>query len=181
MDRAVLQADVSRDDIDDAALRSGWQLTNVLPGGAERPAQMIYAAQQGRTVLYLVEDGRLDVLYFAAAGEGSKALMDEVRGELRCCEPDDYRPLVADLADVMRLRRGLGLLVLTQPEPDAEALRVFEQALVHDDLQARSVALTAVTYAPWPALKPLIGRVVADDPLPALRATAAQLLAALFP
>ena len=180
MQRAVLKAEVTRDDIDDAAMRCGWQLTNVLPGGAERPAQMIYAALGGRIVLYLVEDGRLDVLYFAAAGEGAGEVIEQVRGELPCCDPGAHQELIGDTADVMRLRRGLGILVLQTPEPDEAAVAVFERALAHEDLQVRSVALNAATYAPWPALKPLIERVAAQDPLPALRASAAQLLVALF-
>ncbi len=180
MQRVVLTSEVTRDDIDDAAMRCGWQLTNVLPGSAQQPAQMIYAALRGSLVLYLVEDGRLDVLYFAAAGDGAREALAQVRRELACCDENAHHQYLAGADDVAHLRRGLGILVLQSKTASDEAVALFERVLSHADLQIRSLGLVAATYAPWPQLRTAIERVAQHDPLPQLRANASQLIAVLF-
>ena len=181
MIRAVLHTEVSRDDIDDAALRCGWQLTNIITGSAQQPAQMMYAAREGRTPLYLVEDARLDALYFASQGEGADEVMAQVQEQLHCCAADAHHQWLNNFDDVKRVRRGLGIMVLQVSPPDDAALKLMEQALTHPNEQVRTLALTAVSYAPWSALRPTIETLIKNDPNTAVRAAATQLLTALFP
>ncbi len=174
--RIVLSETVTRDDIDDAMHRCGWQLTNVVPPTGHHPGQLIFAAPDPETILYLVQDVRLGVLYVAAMGQAPEAVLSRVRSELDCCDPGSWAELVDDPSDLDRFRRGMAILALASPGPSPERIERFADALSHADNPVRAVALTAAGYAPWPELRPALEPVRDHDPLEELRSAAAQLL-----
>lgn len=166
--RAVLHADVDRDAIDDAAARLGWQLVNIIPAAERRPAQIIFAAPEG--YVHLIDDERLEVRYLQAPGPL------DVGDELRCYEDDDHQRLCADEGDVDAMKLGLALLVLHAAGPDAARVALLGRALVSEHESVRAAAFTAVTYAPWPALRPHLELMRDCDPNPVLQRGAAQWL-----
>ena len=107
----VLRQNATRDDVDDAVLRCGWQLTNVLPASAEQPRQLIYATRDGRTV-YLIDDVRLGVRYLAMTGEGAAELLRSVEGlSILRGEPLTAAQLEGPV-DLLALRRGVAVPAL---------------------------------------------------------------------
>jgi len=167
---------VTRDDIDDAMHRCGWQLTNVVPPTGHHPGQLMFAAAQPDTVLYLVQDERLGVIYVAALGQSAAAVLDQVRFELPCAEADGWRELTADPSDLESYRRGLAILALACPGATEPGIESFTAALSHTDPQVRTVALTAASYALWPELRSGLEQLRDQDPQSELRAAAAQLI-----
>jgi len=69
-------------------------------------------------------------------------------------------------------------LLVSEPEPHHVA--ALRRGLAHDDAQMRSSALTACTYAPWPAVREAVEHVATSDPQPTLRASATQVLGVFF-
>jgi hypothetical protein len=176
MKRMVLRQNATRDDVDDAVLRCGWQLTNVLPASAERPRQLIYATRDGRTV-YLIDDVRLGVTYLAVTGEGAAELLRSVEGlSILRGEPLTAAQLEGAV-DLLALRRGVAVPALSLESPSQEVVEAFERALEHADPQVRAIALTAASYALWPELRAVIERVRDGDSEAALRKTAATVQA----
>ncbi len=174
--RIVLSETVTRDAIDDAMHRCGWQLTNVVPPTGLHPGQLIFAAAEPETILYLVQDGRLGVIYVAALGQGAEAVLSQVRFELPCCDVDSWGELVDDPSDLERFRRGLAIMALTAPGPSPERVARFVRALSHADSRVRRAALTAASYAVWPDLRSALEAVRDHDPIDELRSGAAQLI-----
>ena len=175
--RVVLRDEVSRDDIDDAMHECGWQLTNIMPPQAHQPGQIIFTTPAADGFFHLVEDGRLGLLYFVGSGEAAEACLTQAREQLSCYLPGEHEQLLADPDQLERYRRGLALMVLTQPTVDRTAL---ERAFAHQDASVRAAALTALTYAPQPQLRPVVEAMRDDDPQAQLRTSAAQVLAALY-
>ena len=171
-----MRESVTRDDIDDAMHRCGWQLTNVVPPTGHHPGQLMFAAAQPETVLYLVQDLRLGVIYVAAMGQSAAALLDQVRFELPCEDADTWRELTADPQRLEPYRRGLAILALASPGASQAGVECFTAALNHPEPNVRTLALTAASYAPWPELRPALEQVRDQDAQPELSRAAAQLL-----
>jgi hypothetical protein len=176
--RVVLRDEVERDQLDDLAQRVGWRLSNVIPATAELPAQVIFSTRQALTHVFMVEDARLGAAYLMATGpECAKA-------EAHCRQlPHVDRDQLAEMLKPSASRavrcRGLGLLVLLAgAEPEEGDPKILCDALQHADEVVRTSALTACSYAPWPALDAALRRVRQDDATASLRHVAQQLLAA---
>lgn len=180
-ERVVLTDRVSRDDIDDAMVRCGCRLTNVYPGSATHPGQVVFATRDRQSLLYLVEDGRLGVLYVAGTGPTIDGALDEVRAQLAHHDERDIETLTSDPSDEARYARGLALTVLTAAEPpSAEQLQVLERGLTTPVAAIRQAALVAVTYAPWPQLERAVQQLANGDPDLVVRANAERLLVTLY-
>jgi len=173
----VLRQSATRDDVDDAVLRCGWQLTNVLDASAERPLQLIYATPDGRTV-YLIDDVRLGVTYLAVTGEGaSEFLRRSVEGLSILRGEQLTAAQLEGPVDLQAFRRGVAVPALSLDSPSRGVVAVFERAFAHADPQVRAIVLTAASYALWPELRASIERVRDGDSTPALRKTAAAVMA----
>jgi hypothetical protein len=157
--RLVLRDDVTRDAVDDAAARAGWQLSNVLPASERQPAQIIFSAASG--YVYVVDELRLGVMYLQIASDAPAALMAEARALLSCHDDDDYAALFAQ-GDAAA---GLAVAAL-QGDEDARP-------------EIRALALAAASYALWPGLRPALSQMASDEALAPLRQAASQLLAAI--
>lgn len=179
--RVALRDTVTRDDIDDAAAACGWQLTNIIPPTETHPGQFIYASGDRRSLIYLVEDGRLGVCYVAVAGSTAGSVLDEVRAKLSCYTDDEIYELLDQPADDTALARAYGLLVLGTTEPGERFCQALAGGLWHDSLLVRRAALTALTYAPLPPLKPHVARLAAEEQDAVLAATAKEVLQRMFP
>lgn len=192
--RAVLTSTVTRDDVDDAMVGAGFRLVNVVDALPGRPGQLLFARDAGASYVYVIDDLRLGVTYLAATRrpeareQGAPApagVIEELRGALPCHEPSEHRALLASLdADAPRgddeaIGLGLALLVLTDPQSDGAEDRL-RAALKHRSPRVRAAALTAVTYAPEPALVPSLLAMQTSDPDPSLKEAAARVLQSLF-
>jgi hypothetical protein len=173
----VLRDEVTRDDLDDAAVRRGWQLSNVLPASSERPAQIIFADVGLDSFLYVVDERRLGVMYLTASGADAAAMMACARAELSCYAADDHVELLD--GDVAQVKRGLALLVMHADTARADAVRCLSAALRHAKPDVRSAALTAASYALWSELRPVLAEIAIKDEVSALRAAAGQLVVLL--
>ncbi len=176
--RVVLRDEVTRDDIDDAMHRCGWQLTNIMSPRAHQPAQIIFATPAADGFFHLVEDARLGLLYFVGSGAAAEVCLSQAREQLSCYGPEEHEELLGDPEQLELYRRGLALLVLNGAPVD---LGHFERAFAHPDESVRTAALTALTYAPQPQLRPALEAMRDSDPQAQLRSSAAQVLAALYP
>ncbi|MGE0326708.1 MAG: YkgJ family cysteine cluster protein [Polyangiaceae bacterium] len=85
--RVVLKADVDADAIDDAARFAGWRLTNIIPGDARHPRQLLFSVFDGGW-LYLVDDARFAQRWFQAEGPRQTENLQQVRTLLACEAPD---------------------------------------------------------------------------------------------
>lgn len=180
-ERVVLADQVSRDDIDDAMVRCGCRLTNVYSGSATHPGQVVFATRDRQSLLYLVEDGRLGVLYVTGTGPTIDGALDEVRTELAHHDEQDIETLTADPSDDARYARGLAVAVLTATQPPSAAqVQVLERGLTAPVAAVRQAALVAVTYAPWPALEGAVQQLASGDPDLVVRANAERLLGTLY-
>ncbi|MEZ4229567.1 MAG: hypothetical protein R3B89_10395 [Polyangiaceae bacterium] len=94
--RVVLAREVDGDAIDDAARYAGWQLTNIIPGDARHPRQLLYSVFEGGW-LYLVDDARFAQRWFQAEGPRQEENLERVRA-LLACHPPGTRPEPAETA-----------------------------------------------------------------------------------
>lgn len=85
-ERVVLKREVDADAIDDAARFAGWRLTNVIPGDARHPRQLLFAVFEGGW-LYLVDDARFSQRWFQAEGPRQSENLARVRSLLDCEAP----------------------------------------------------------------------------------------------
>lgn len=85
-ERVVLKREVDADAIDDAARFAGWRLTNVIPGDARHPRQLLFAVFEGGW-LYLVDDARFSQRWFQAEGPRQPENLARVRSLLDCEAP----------------------------------------------------------------------------------------------
>lgn len=176
--RAVLSNDVTRDDIDDAMARCQLHLTNVVPGSDDVPAQLIYATTAA-SHLYLIEDGRLGVIYVATNADDGEDLLARLRAELPFVEDALLDVLDAPASDAAAVAPALAALVLCAAGTP-KTMERLSRALESPSRDVRAAALVAVTYAPTRALySPLAKIRDADDDLE-LRARAARVLAAIL-
>ncbi len=179
--RVVLHESVNRDQIDDAVAELGWQLTNIIPASEQLPGQLIYATADRQGAMYLVEDGRLGLLYFTGSGESLDRELDGVREGLRHYSQADILQLLTGPADEPSYARAIGMLALTASEqPNERQLEQLERALTHDSTLIRGTALVAATYAPWPGLKPVLVKLATSDSDLAIRGNAQKVLEALY-
>ncbi|MBW2525128.1 MAG: hypothetical protein JRI23_13175 [Deltaproteobacteria bacterium] len=180
--RLVLRGDVARDDIDDAMERFDWRITNVFVGSATHPGQVVYATADRLSLLYLIEDPRLGVLYFAGTGPTIDTALDDVRAALPVVEMDDAVASVRTAGDEANLRESLATIVLSAgDDPSQHHIDAMRAALEHDRETVRRAALVAATYAAWRELQPTIAEMAHGDTEDALRTDAARVLQALYP
>jgi hypothetical protein len=178
----VLGSQVSRDDIDDAMHHCGWRLTNIFVGSPTHPGQVVYASADRRSLLYLVEDQRLGVLYFTGTGPTIDETLAEVRDHLPVFEAADALERARHPRRAADLTEALAVLVLTaQSEPTDEQVEVMLSALSHEDGSLRNAALVAATYAAWPSLRAPIAEMAAHDPDSTVRGNAARVMEAIYP
>ncbi|MEZ4371024.1 MAG: hypothetical protein R3B07_09360 [Polyangiaceae bacterium] len=85
--RVVLKTEVDSDAIDDAARFAGWRLTNIIPGDARHPRQLLFSVFAGGW-LYLVDDARFAQRWFQAEGPRQAENLQQVRTLLACEAPD---------------------------------------------------------------------------------------------
>lgn len=184
MTRVVLSENVTRDDVDDAAARLGWQLSNVLPADTGRPAQLIFSARGRRTFVYLVDDQSLGVAYLTASGDDADAVLAAACAELPFCAelPSELEALFRqdepDADAVAVIARGLAIAALSAPtgiHPAGRRLALLQQALAHPDPRVRAAGIAAAGHARWPTLSAALEEMAGRDPLPAFRAAAAEL------
>lgn len=176
--RAVLSNDVTRDDIDDAMARCELHLTNVVPNSNNVPAQLIYATTSA-SHLYLIEDGRLGVIYVATSGEDGAELLARLRAELPFIGDERLEVLDSPTAELADVTTALAAVVLSAPGTP-KTMERLSRALESPSRDVRAAALVAVTYAPTRALySPLAKIRDADDDLE-LRARAGRVLAAIL-
>ena len=184
--RAVLRDGVTRDDIDDVAQRLGWQLTNVVEPADGRPPQLIFAAKERHTFMYLIEEQRFGVLYAQTTGLAADVMLASLLEALPCYDiaaaDDLLAPLASPVLDEPGLHsayRGIAVMMLLGSRAQAATIERFEKVVEHVDPRVRLAALAGATYTPWPALRPVVQRIANDDPDVTLRASAAELLKAL--
>jgi len=178
----VLSSQVSRDDIDDAMDHFGWRITNIFIGSATHPGQVVYASADRQSLLYLVEDQRLGVLYFTGTGCTIDETLAEVRAHLPVCGADDALERAHHAKRAEDLIEALAVLVLTAgSEPSEEQVEVMLGALSHEDGSLRNTALVAATYAAWPSLRSPIAEMAARDPDSTVRANARRVMEAIYP
>ena len=84
--RLVLHESVTRDDLDDAMVRNGWRLANIVSGGETEPTQLLYLTADRQNLLQLVDDPRINTLYILAQGPDLLRCEREVRETLRMAE-----------------------------------------------------------------------------------------------
>jgi hypothetical protein len=90
--RIALRESVTRDDIDDAMVRRGWRLCNIVPAAEEHPFQMIFTDAARTATIHIIDDQRLGVLYCVT----TEPLAAEVKGELPFYSDDEIRALEGD-------------------------------------------------------------------------------------
>lgn len=175
-ERVLLDPRTDRDDIDDAMVRCGWQLVDIVAATETEPYQLLYATCDGRGWLRLVDDARLGVAYVQATGPGAATALDQVRESLATVTLDRvWEQLRADHAEARR--QGLCWLAaagLGEPEPRSVA--VVCSALHSDDASVREAALLATAYLRWPAFERELAKRAEVEPIEALQRTARALL-----
>ena len=182
MERLVLRPEVSRDDIDDALVLLGFQLTNIVPASAGTPAQLIFAASDAGSYVHLVEDAQVGRHYLVAPPAAARHVA-ALASALAIERPEQARARVEVASSDGELAASLLVLALVvggerPPAPsDVAALR---SALSHTSPLVRSVALAAACYAPWAELRPALEERALAESGGDLRGRALEVLAS-FP
>jgi len=151
--RIALREATTRDDLDDVTREAGLLLLNIVPATATHPAQIIYTTRDRQSLIHLIDDARLGVLYFALHGAEEDAIARVIRERLPTLAQEEVFALAGAAAPRDAIR-GIALIAITAgPTAEPAPLEIFRAALVHADPDVRSAARSAAEYVPWPELK----------------------------
>jgi hypothetical protein len=143
----VLAEGVSNDAIDDALMRAGFQLVNLVTRTEVHPRQRVYARRDGAAYVHDVQDHVLGARYLALSGAESDAIETALSGDLAVRRVDSLLELTehADRAVAVQALRLLGVAVAGRvPEVARSA---FRRAMAGDDASLREAAAAAVGFA----------------------------------
>ncbi|WP_406636490.1 HEAT repeat domain-containing protein [Amycolatopsis sp. WGS_07] len=179
--RTVLSPVVGREEFQDLALLSGWQLHTVVQPDESRPYEEIWTADYGTSSAHYVEDYLLGVASVVTMGDRAAELAEFVAQNLSTLTQAEVLVWVYAVVDDPGQRvQALGYLAAVAPPQAADAfLAVLEDALHASQPEVRQAALYACVYLSWPEVVPLVEAVHNGDPDETTRFNAAQVLEAI--
>lgn len=176
--RIVLREDVSRDQIDDAAVEHGWRFVNAVPASAERPAELVFLTSCRHNLMQLFDDPRLGARYFLVRGADRRRAQKEIVASLPTYHEMEIRDLVEHPASEDDYLRGVYYTALTSgTTPRAHVLETIDRALRHPSADVRMGALAATSCLDWDEVIPMLERVARDDDDGEIRERASEQLA----
>jgi hypothetical protein len=181
--RTVLAPGVSREQFQDLALSSEWQLHTVVEPTAERPYEEVWSIDGGTSSAHYVEDDRLGVAIVTTMGDRAAGLAELVRRGLSALTPAEvlvWAYAVGTEGDPGERVRSLGYLAAVAPDEPADAfVAVLEDALRDPRAKVRRAALFTCLYLSWLELVPLVEAVRDGDPDETTRDNATRVLEAI--
>ncbi|XVU28348.1 hypothetical protein ACQPZJ_15280 [Actinoplanes sp. CA-054009] len=179
--RTVLSPLVGREQFQDLALFTGWQLHTVVPADENRPYEEIWTSDGGTSSAHYVEDHLLGVASVVTRGHRAAELAEFVAQHLATLTPAEVLVWVYAVVDDPGQRvQALGYLAaVAPPEPVDAFVAVLEDALHAGQTEVRRAALYACVYLSWPELMPLVETVRDDDPDETTRLNATRVLEAI--
>ena len=111
MERIVLADAVSHDDIDDARVKHGWRLADVVAARTGVPSQQILLTSDRRHVLHFVDDARLDLRYVVVSGPDVAATRHTIEESLPIVDGEALSAIGDALDDLARAEPVLAEIV----------------------------------------------------------------------
>lgn len=164
------------------AEREGWPIISETPGDPARGVPYQVAWYADGTVLDYAEDDVSKSSFFYLAGPHSDLVQNCESIAVAALTPLAVPELARDVLEAKTgPKRGRALLRLglgSSAEFDRDVFQLISEGLQDTDPQIRNVSVYATTYSPWAEFRPLLERIVGDDPEDDVRVTAAGALRA---
>lgn len=163
--RLLPTENVSEDDILGVGMDNDWQLVRVIAKTADHPAETIWKAVDGKTLIHWIDDPKINLCYVAVIGEN----LDEVAGVIRSEVPTWTLEQVSDMAKgavsrVEKMRAVYYLALLAPDSFDETLFRLFGAFFRDEDAEVRGAAVLAISYVGWSQfLEPLQTLASSDD------------------
>jgi HEAT repeat protein len=161
-------------DVEAIAEQHGWEL--VMPDeGADWVTG--WEVEPG-TVVRWHEDEETGVQWATVHGPGQTRAENAIRAGMELLTPDSYAAAVeAESRPMARGHMLQAVATAAHGDFDERAYAVLDTALHDEDPFIRRYAILACARLGWPQLRSTIERIHADDPDPAVRAIADEVLA----
>ncbi|HEX8705525.1 MAG TPA: HEAT repeat domain-containing protein [Myxococcaceae bacterium] len=178
LERIALGEGASETEAREVARARGWRLTHDVPGNAEGPRELVWAAEGGAAVHFYDDP---PVLYMVVEGSPAqvRALADAVRASLPVFGYNEAARAVGAGGSPDQLKLALRRTAVAAPSRhDPRFFELLLSGLRHADARVRAGTVFALSYVGWPAFRPELERLAQADPDAEVRANAARLLKA---
>jgi len=173
----VLAPEMTRERFEDAAHAFGWMLYTVVEESDEHPYEEVWALNGGTSAVHYYEDETLSTAFLLVMGDGERELAHEIVHRWPTIQAAGAVALARAAGSSEERIRAAGYLASTAPPASRpDVVDAFDELLSADDPAVRRFVLEAASYPAWPQLRPLVERVAASDPEPAVRTAAQQVL-----
>ncbi|WP_410597530.1 HEAT repeat domain-containing protein [Amycolatopsis sp. lyj-23] len=168
--RIVLRPEVTREQVEDAALDLDWLFLQNWPRGEDRPYEDVWVDRDERTWIHYVEDHLVEARYLVVKGADVPAVESEARELLAAYRPEDALRAWDSATTADERVEAVHLLALTADPEDRSGSVAKLRAAASDDVTAVRRALVLVTtYVGWPELRQLLEDMTSNDPVEAVR------------
>ncbi len=176
--RVLLEGGVSVDDVYRFADRAGFLVEQIGDRRGGKPANDLWVHGETGIRLHLVDDRIIGARYLFVEGAGVEATVALAHASLATVT--GARALAAfEAAEPAAKVGALYDLGVAADVDDAGVFRAFERAATDADATVRHAAIVAAGYADSPALRKVLGTMVANDPDESVRGDARLMLEAL--
>jgi hypothetical protein len=169
----------------DAAARhlntTSWTLHDFLEENRARmvPREYVYVSRDGQSAIHIVDDFVAGFCYLAVQGRLAEPTARLLPKKVPMYSDDELLAWVEGADTPESLGDGIRRLGVAAPSAhDPRIFAAFERAFTHSDARARVAAVQASAYPSWPEFKPVLERLVRDDPDATVRAEATIMLEA---
>jgi hypothetical protein len=168
--RVVLRPEVTREQVEDAALDLEWLLLKSWPRGQDRPYEDVWVDRDEQTWIHYIEDHLVDLRYLVVKGTDVSAVESEARQLLPAYQAEDARRAWDTATTADERVEAVYLLALTAgPEDRSRAVAALQAASSDGDPAVRHALVLATTYVGWPELRRLLELLAKNDSVDAVR------------
>lgn len=160
---------------------TSWTLDDLVKEDRARmvPRESVYVSSDEKSAVHVVDDFVAGFPYLALRGPLAEPTARLLPKKVPIYSDAELLAWVEGADTPESLADGIRRLgVAAPPAHEPRIFAAFERAFTHADPRARVAAVQACAYPSWPEFKPVLERLVRDDPDATVRAEATLMLEA---
>lgn len=178
----VLAPYVTRADFEQAASDLGFGHFDTSPGDARRAYEQIWANAERTASLNHIEDKLLRLSYVhvrSVEQDLCARVLSDISHSLSVFSPEDILTILTRATDLDAIYINLARASATFYDFDQRAFDIIHEFAVNSPIEdVRDEALNTMVYRCWKEWVPVLESIIANDPSPAIRSRAQEVLAA---